>query len=630
MKQDESIELIECSKTLGRFTKVLIRIAKTLHPFYSSFPHPQKVQPTRFNWRTYRRFIAVYNPFAIKGDRLGRRCPIRFYFLTVFWLFAVVRACMAAIIQLLFDKKFASWHNRVVSQLNKTDSCALEWQISVIGREGLAELRRYVELLDLLGSPHTTLSDVFTLGFLAMLLLFILIHFFSWNLSEQLLFQNSMTFFYSPTVELYRIASVKKDVINSMVSQLNRDVKMQTQLDTFMSPDHYLDLRRISDIMEIINLVDHRLKSPCSCDQKEFYKNRAKFSVLLRSQNIAQFVKPKILTQESYRKMINGQIYTGSICILIAFALIFAALWSFCYGEASRRAQQRIGDMRCKFIDPNSSLLRKSPMLDPLTDQKDLDNYSRYFNSTLTFEGLLLETEIPNILTSTFVRFYACAVVTYGCLGFAIGFFFLWIYDGYYRTSIWNQQILRQLKLCCRLSDEYLIMNHDQSHEWQEIIARYQLENALTITYINFMLFRRDYKTYQTFLQLWSNAVGYFILMISIVTYVIWSHIGHQFSVQMGFILVMIVTTLNLMGIICGTLVNNINMVFSLIGKIMARSSLNGMETSYIVTLWRRQVLTKLDVQELFGVEIRGIGMTYSNMIQLNSYVLGVLLFTMR
>lgn len=621
---DEDSRLVQLSQDLT-ISKNVLRIAVFLNPYYFSFSKDKRLEPPNLrNYPYHRRFIRFHNIFG-RNSEDGVECPKRFYFILLIWLYLICKLCLTASLQLTYDREFASLQAQIRSIIPKTRKCLSEKQLASINpakHQKLVDISRW---LNELGSPSAAASDILPFAIYAMLFLLIAIYGASWFLERRnRMYLNSITFSYAPVAERIRVEVKKVEAIESL---LNANEYKQINISQKSSKQDLSLVHR-----ETQALITSEPK--CLCKFRPYCENQYKFERTFSSNQIHKFVKPQHLTSSSYRYLMHSQRVYHTCALILCFSFILSLTWSLATHELLTRRSQRLEETRCRAKDDNLTFVGRSIMMPDLSEF-DKRVYASLANSTDKFSSVwMMLIEMKNACSWATLRLASEITFVYTVLAFGTSIHFACIYDGLNYTLIWVRQVQKQLRLCTMLLREFRRMNllfEGENKKRNNIeAARDKIEFSLAITYINFTLFRKDYRSFRLFLGYFSNAMSIFMLGIATLCYYISSLIDSRTQATMYLVVVMFVSMLNLMGIINGAMMKNIQRIFGDLGEVVAKSCLNGMELSYIVTLLRRQILPLDGVENLFGVRVFGIELNYKNQIQFNSYLLALLVFLLR
>lgn len=166
-------------------------------------------------------------------------------------------------------------------------------------------------------------------------------------------------------------------------------------------------------------------------------------------------------------------------------------------------------------------------------------------------------------------------------------------------------------------------------HQQDRLLIR-KIKKALTVTYLNYELFRRDVQTLLDFLNSSANFVTYMVLLIALQCYFVFTNMIKTNQILMWFEWLASLFVYNLFFYMFATVTNRVNDLSHKICNMTGRAGANSLELTYIISLWRRQMLSEAEVKSLFTTRTFGIQYTQSNQITFNSYVLGLALLMSR
>lgn len=346
------------------------------------------------------------------------------------------------------------------------------------------------------------------------------------------------------------------------------------------------------------------------------------FNELKQSNDNKLQLIPAHLTLTNYKILVKHAltVIAVSFCCLTSIGMVSCFVMFF--RESQARIEQRFEEINCRNWNPSSIPRKMLPKLQEFSHPMDELAYMAIGpNDQL---NLALRYELPLMLTIPTIQFCTEITCFYTIYCIWTSIYFLTAGLNHLNQTQWLDQINCQLKICSSLMDKYSQL---ELYLTTNLNAKEQIEKALSITYVNFMLFRREQKYDRPLFKFAVMQLSLIVFFGGLVT--IWTlrNMDDRNGIIMWSITMFIVTLLNIMVHLLVTFTNKIYQIFDELNGIMCKSIQISMQESAIVGLWRRQIMSPQEVFNNFGVEIVGIKFTQANFIQFNSYIFGLSLY---
>lgn len=346
--------------------------------------------------------------------------------------------------------------------------------------------------------------------------------------------------------------------------------------------------------------------------------------------NLLDNVRPSSLTMEAFMKSVNAITYWIVLFqLLIYFAILYFAL-SVLYIELEGRAQTRLKKLSCEsLLPPNGTVIRDLYGLDPLDN--DLERQV-YFNSnikgTTEFKNIwpVLYIELRHMMTPKIVLGVVELISLFVYLAARCSFYIILLSETHIYIMIWVKQLHDQLVASNKLLQLY---GHFRAHDLCGT-RRKQLARALAITYLNLSLFRIQFKHSRALINFLAASIFAISVPITAHSYVTLFITSSQDMRLTWVTNLFCLVCVNLVLYECGDLTKNIEKLSHKLVELMARASENSMETSPIINLLRREMITNREVQQLYSIQVFEFEFSRGFMISFNSYLLVVGLFMWR
>lgn len=334
---------------------------------------------------------------------------------------------------------------------------------------------------------------------------------------------------------------------------------------------------------------------------------------------------PAHLTLVNYKRLVKRALLVIVVSFICLTSIGFVCAFVILIRESESRIEQRYAEIKCRFWNPAAIPRRMFPKLCDFGHPMDELAYIAIGRSNDL--KLALRYEMPAMLNLQTMQFCTEIFWFYAIYCVWVSVYFLTAALNHMNQTQWLDQINCQLQICSSLMEK-LSQCDERLHG--SLFARKQIERALSICYINFMLFRREQKYDRPLFKFAVLQLSLIVFFGGLVT--IWAlrNMDDRNGIVMWSISMFIVTLLNMMVHLLVTFTNKIYNIFDQLNGIMCKSVHISMQSSAIVSLWRRQIMSPQEVFNNFGVEIVGIKFTQANFIQFNSYIFGLSLYFLR
>lgn len=618
-ESNSDIELLSKGENYAKYIKYSIDIDLYLNPYYISLDRKYQVgRPTASTYQNYRRFFGFHRLMDFHKTN-GRM--MRYIIFRLMNCYIMSKFLLIGTLQLMYERGIKSWRWKLQRTL-EGESCYKEDDLTKWDIDERKRLTDIANWLTCLGSPAASASDTLTFGFYGLTLIYAVMYSFGYVLhTKRVIYIDWLTFIYCPEAELIRLDCEIKTVIQNII---NENMLQSTSIDINNM------VRRGSDYGPNVNSNEFKFKSvsnkQCSCKLKSYYRNQESFMRTFKKRKWAGLLMPENLTASTLKRSKRNQNIVLSVCYSYGIILGFSAAIAFYYNEFGSRIVERINELECNSI--NSTYIYRSLMLSNL-DSKQEEIYSKYMNGTINWSSILEQVEYKTLFRFGSIQLFFEAAIIFTIIAFGAGIQFLFVFGGLFSSKLWLEQIQEQLLICTELLRRLPVVI-DSKHESNLEASRIKVEDALTLTYINFMVFSKEHRNYRDYLQHFSTTLSCTLLVIFILCYIFGMGNPNRTLPYGWAVITQVVVLLNLVGRISGSLMQSIQRMFALINDVLAKSSQNNMELSYIVALWRRQIMNREEVQNFYGVRVLEIRLSYSNLVKFNSYVLGFFLYLMR
>jgi hypothetical protein len=360
------------------------------------------------------------------------------------------------------------------------------------------------------------------------------------------------------------------------------------------------------------------------------------------------------------------------LVLMIAFLLISSIMpqissASIDLVELYLQTLERYKQFQCQRWHPNGTLFRPSLRLrKPTTttlagtkwaglfiDQAELDAYESYDGHTLArLVYMMLFHEPRHMLSINALLFHMARTILIELLS-ACSVLWTSIFMLSFMDKIaWLKQIQSQLDDCRRLVTAHLMSepaagagrfdrgeqvavarrngaagpHNDTDQAWHGLV-----EKRLLVTYINFELFRRQFKPFRILMNFLVFQVMIFSAMSFFALYLLAAKNETDFKAIAIFVSSCVVGTLNIYLVVASYASKMVECLMKDLTRMLALlANYPKLLTGPVTNLWRRQLLSKHDVHLLDSTKIVVLTISYQKIISFNVHLVGLWMLLFR
>lgn len=156
---------------------------------------------------------------------------------------------------------------------------------------------------------------------------------------------------------------------------------------------------------------------------------------------------------------------------------------------------------------------------------------------------------------------------------------------------------------------------------------REQIERALTITYLNFELFKSEFISFQVLQTFISGQLTFFVITLTFTAMFV---ARTNFNTIIWATAAITLLSLNVLIVFCVSSTSNLQHIYRLISDLVAKSSECGMELTYIVKRWRRRLMTNSEIQSIYSTHVLSFRLSRASLLTLNTSLVGLWLLIHR
>lgn len=400
------------------------------------------------------------------------------------------------------------------------------------------------------------------------------------------------------------------------------------QSDNQLFYDNYRDCNSDSD--DVLELC-------LSCRLEERETRLDLLELLEISGNLSMLKSPLCFTPTAYKIYIISRFVVFAIWTTGWALILIVVNYYIIRNEIVIRTHYRQLQYQCQLWNPNAMLVRDPTLVnrnDKLEQVWEMELMHEYSTTNGSNWLLVYWNEYFNHLCSplNFVAYVEFGVLVMLC-GLFLAFHWSMVSDSLICKLIWIHQVRNEMivskDMLNRMRETkgfHLRLNDEPATLFVEP-ARRDIYKQLLSTYVNFELLRRHSKYYREFYHLVSFIYMLTGMGLLILVNTAYLRIAGDNSFFVLFIVAAIMIACNVFFIICITLTWNYENLYRLINGIVGESCQVGMQLTYVISLWRRQMMAEKEIQANYATHSFAIPVDRSYLIQLNSYTLGGILY---
>lgn len=387
-------------------------------------------------------------------------------------------------------------------------------------------------------------------------------------------------------------------------------------------------------------------------DQKGDASNLSErqFVYMLINGRFQDLVQPSNSTSEFLQRVTNLEFYL--MTILTFLVGIPTVVISLIMGmkEINLRVEQRLSQLTC--AQQNKALLLDTILLKPLLFAEEQDAYNLYRQNP---EGMVKITKLmlieakyligPLQILQT-IEFLFVAIIT---ICGTIFCYSLYVRFSIYST-VWLNQIEHQLGDCARLMEDEcrlklgeinlnlnaadpsfkscgtsIIRSKPETPRTrtrrQKLSKQVRIVKALTISYLNFELYRRQQSSCRSFSNFLLLQVAILVGQAMILCYAVGTSLNNDYTAILLFITTYLVLYFDLVMLAAAHKMSQITRIMRTLTTLLARSVELSIQDLHILVLWRRQTIGEKEAKNAYASNLLGIHLSYDNIITFNGYL---------
>lgn len=541
-------------------------------------------------------------------------------------------------LQFLFMLYLTQDHGRLMKKLRPRSSsslagCSLRSNIYFESALDLNDYKRWLRLDDQLDQLKVPMMSLPGFGLMALAVIssvFLIYHYLPMlYLRGKRIRMEEILFTFNPFEQRRRVRVELAEMTDNLVR-----VSMTNRTSTTTTSTNKL----LDEIRHQRAQTESLMKRPTFCQRFEQQQQQQticelrdlKFVEILDQIKTLELVKPENLSAKSHRICVNYKLFymIASMLSTVAFQLLVVSL--SVVTDLRAKAQHRLAIFRCQSVlGDEATLIEDFIRLPKLESSQDRDLYLSNLNNINSFWSTLqlavwVESKYSFKDVSSIIVLLEmfCILITLGVWSVVYMAFFT---SACINKLVWLQQLERQVESCRQLADE-------QASQVAHLEANSKLCEQLTVTVLNFELFRRHHKEYRklnTFLvaQIAALTSVELAACYCIAAFMVSSNIGTIIFASAVIVLYMDIYLL------CNAYISRkIEIILRKMMTTLAHctSLEKSAQLESPLDLWRRQLVDQQESRRLFASSLLGFNITYDKLVPINGYLLLLWYFLMR
>lgn len=549
------------------------------------------------------------------------RCSPRIQLLNLINLYVFVKLILSSYFQLQFEHLSAEHKLSIAPQANASKFCVLKEDL--FEPEDIKQKLEYTSSwLRYLGISYSVHNDFVSLivaeNALTILCLYISS---SLNLGKCIIL-DSYSFLRNSQLERKRMHLNISKNINTIFNCTDEDLAHSQHTTHRESRLKSLTASDTSD-------VNSSGSSCCACSYRQRLR-RHLFLKFIKRENIIQHLKPGSRSKFAAKISITTKLV--SFVALFVSIIIIAVFYHYIIFklEFDSRVSRRLKLIECQRWNPNALLIRDTMkfMVEPV-DNNNFMNWTQIINSQGFTDNLMARIksfELSNMLSRKYVLFEIEMILFIASTGAWFSLYLTNLFGDYSVRLCWINQIQGQLRDCIRqLDDQLLPVALNQLPK-----RKRRLDRSLTLTFLNFELFRLESQASSASQNFYAEQIALFSLGSLGLGFFILSKIHSKNPNVIYGITMLSLIIANWLIALCAIATDRIQKIYHSLNDLLARASTNSMELTYIISVWRRHLLTDSEVMDHYSTSAFGIHLSTENLIAIDSSIFGIWLLIYR
>lgn len=587
---------------------------------------------------------------SIIGFRKIFDCPQGCSKLWALWvtymLFIICKATSASLLHIHLANLVNEWNPKVrhtdPTANNRTQLCALKSDImetkeDLVLWSKISSIHTWIRCLGFTANPENTLVPVHLITCCYAIGLFVAVYLI-YVVKRVDFYELAISFYMNPLELREKTQRKLLDIMNNLIKLDDRTRIRMINSANSIKENGNLPQQRISVANSYRRPVSSlSIGEICICKLEE-RQDRMGFLAMLSEDHISSPDMPLCFTSTPFRLYIKLKIivfFSITICWILLVALGYYLIWQ---REFETRIEARLQQIKCELWHPSGMLIKDSTLINRLDT---LENSGFEREQLIKYDMQLRDPANWTLIVNVFINegkhfigvgntlSHAEMFISTSLMGIWFGFNMTVLLDGYLVKYLWAFEIQKEMNECIQRFDLHsallLEQNKCQTRATLEALKS-QLVRRLVLTYANFELLRRNnVKYYNNFYTYVSLMTGLAILSILAMINTVYVRIVRENFILIFSTLAYVMLLCNLFFFISLKLTNQIERLYLTLDRIIGKSYQIGMQFSYTIEIWRRQILKDGELERIYATNFIGIPLTKSNVITINSYAFGAI-----
>lgn len=416
--------------------------------------------------------------------------------------------------------------------------------------------------------------------------------------------------------------------------------------------------------------VEQVLVARCNCLRPQMHNERVKhltrrhnrtdFLRMVFREKIYNRVMPRSVSYSSlagYRKTVVWIFWIQLSALLVIY---FINMGSMIVYQVYRRVGERLAKAQCERWQPDAQMPKHRIDFDDKFWKQNRQVYLDYGQNENNIPFHLYLLELRNLFSYRDFLMLLFNKISYMFVYSWFHVFYWVVYAvNFHFQLIWLIDIQRQLKvlnamLAYTVAEEHELTNElaDLEQQQQQLVTPAELQQqqqyidrlnqagamrreqrvrsiykVMAATYFNFELFRRQYEHAR---WMANHIAGYMVLLLLANVGFAYLSNGFKHAEVYSYLIIIIsficIGLANTIFVTSSIIIVRMRRISSSLLQCFANSSELSISMSYVVALWRRQLMCDRDFRSSYSMTLFGFELSPANMLTLNSYLLGLAL----
>lgn len=583
--------------------------------------------------------VKYYLPLKLSSIPYDSRMTKRSNIISLILILLAIRYLWVARILILYPKYLELWQPKVITGANRTENCALPSDILNDEPEILEQLTKLKFMLGIVGQSTTSCPNIFSFCLMSVVSIMttMVIGAAYFGIQKYQYRLPSIDFLLDPLRERHDFYTNIHSTVNNILDiHKNTHTTIQYRSSSELFDHDSEDVYKSStgnSVQSSATPMRNPQKGP-KFGLRHYQDDRASFKRLAQEMKVWKNIHPIHLTYDIYAICLTGA-WIAMGCLFFFVTSIFFFNWFFIHQtDYKLKTRDRVEYIKCKRWNSSSVLIYDQFQLDPI----ELD--------PITSKADITEQQIQDAAAFIELSQFRCIRFIFGHTSYVYFWFQLcamlnmnlwYIVVTLLHQYFWLSQVIKRFDICLNLMDRYhyVTKNIDRlenrsSNTTNLETLKIDILNTLTIVYVDWNIYRAQLRQFRIILGLAGSHLSAIVVGVYFSIYfTLYNKDLDSKWMSVWFYVALPLILFNLYFAVCISLINMVTSMSKRITTLMSKACINSMELTYIMTLWRRQMLSEDEINRFHTINVLGIEFSQTKLITFNSYMLGVVLFIM-